>query len=349
MKRKVAVAMSGGVDSSVTAALLKTSGHEVIGLTMRLWGEECDSEPSVSSAREVCKVIGIEHLVLDLRGDFRREIIEYFINEYMAGRTPNPCVRCNEYIKFGMLTKIVDLVRAERLATGHYSRILLDKMGRYNLLKALDENKDQSYFLYRLTQQQLSLAHFPLGDMTKDEVRDIAASMGLPSAHRKESQEVCFIPDDDYRGFIEKERPDAASEGDFVDRDGNILGRHRGVAFYTIGQRKGLGVSSPLGRRYVVERNVGKNQVVLGGEDDLKLDSFVVEHINWVPMDGLDEPREMEVRVRYRQKPVKATVVPHGERSAHVRFNEPEAGVTPGQSAVFYEGDAVIGGGIIWG
>ena len=339
--------MSGGVDSSLAAALLKEAGNDVVGFTLRLWGEERDSEPAINGAKAVCKTIGIDHKVLDLRENFKKEIIDNFIGQYVSGLTPNPCVRCNELIKFGMLMKLVDPFRAERLATGHYARVMIDgRSGRYNLLTALDTNKDQSYFMYRLSQRQLSMAVFPLGEMTKEEVRTRALAMGLPSAANEESQEVCFIPDNDYRGFIENERPDAVCNGEFVDTKGNVLGRHRGVAFYTVGQRKGLGVSSPLGRRYVLDRDAKTNRVVLGDEDELKKQDCLVADTNWIRMEALVEPLDADVKLRYRFKPVRATLIPEGG-CVRIKFKTPEPGVSPGQSAVFYDGDAVIGGGII--
>ena len=335
------------MDSSLAAALLKDAGNDVLGITLCLWGEERDSEPAITSARSVCKTVGIDHKVLDLRESFKKEIIDNFIGQYTSGLTPNPCVRCNEIIKFGMLMKLMELCRAERLATGHYARVMIDgRSGRHNLLTALDGNKDQSYFLYRLSQRQLGSAIFPLGEMTKDEVRDRARAMGLPSASNEESQEVCFIPDNDYRGFIENERPDAVCDGEFADTKGNVLGRHRGVAFYTVGQRKGLGVSSPLGRRYVLDRDAETNRVVLGDEEGLKKPGCLVADTNWIRMDALVKPLEAEVKLRYRFKPVRATLIPE-ENGVRIKFKNPEPGVSPGQSAVFYDGDAVIGGGII--
>jgi tRNA-specific 2-thiouridylase len=348
MKAWVAVAMSGGVDSSVAAAILKGGGHDVVGVTMRLWGE--GGEANFEAAASVCDMLGIEHSVIDLRDDFRRSVIEYFVDGYAAGLTPNPCVRCNELVKFGLLMDFLGQgrLRATRLATGHYARIAQDaNTGRYSLSRARDEGKDQSYFLYRLTQRQLSAALFPLGDMTKKEVRAMASSMGLPTAGRAESQEICFIPPEgDYRGFVEAMRPGTAKEGEFVDMSGAVVGRHRGVAFYTIGQRKGLGVSSPLGRRYVIDRDAASGRVTLGSEADLNRAGCLVGDVNWASVEGLTAPLTADVKLRYRFRPVKATLVPE-DGLLRVNFHNPEPGVSPGQSAVFYDGDTVLGGGII--
>ncbi|MBI5190531.1 MAG: tRNA 2-thiouridine(34) synthase MnmA [Nitrospirae bacterium] len=347
MKRKIVIAMSGGVDSSVVAALLARQGHEVVGVTMRLWGDDGDSASAVESARESCRLLGITHKVLDVRETFRKEVIDYFLDEYAAGLTPNPCVRCNEQIKFGILLRFMDLVHGERLATGHYARVLLDgRTGRYVLSRSADRNKDQSYFLYRLDQKRLSHSIFPLGDMTKEEVRETARRLGLPSADRADSQEVCFIPDNDCRGFVEDERPDAVKEGDFVDMKGFSLGRHRGIAFYTVGQRKGLGVSSPLGRRYVIDRDPDTNAITLGDESDLMKDGCTVGMLNWVAVERLDGPTDADVMLRYRGKPVPAVLEQEGG-IVRVAFKRPDPGVSPGQSAVFYQGDVVLGGGVM--
>ncbi len=369
VKRKVAVAMSGGVDSSVAAALLKDRGEEVIGVTMRLWGEDVDSGPAIESAKDVCALLGIKHTVLDLREIFKKEIIDDFLESYCRGLTPNPCVMCNRAIKFGALMKLVDLLRAERLATGHYARVTLDgASGRYLLRRGADTGKDQSYFLYRLNQYQLAHAVFPLGDMRKSETIETARRMGLPSADREESQEVCFIPDNDYRGLIESERPEAVKEGDFVDAAGNIVGRHRGIAFYTEGQRRGLNYSSPGGRSYVVNRDRETNRITLGSRDDLLRGECMAAQTNWIFSNGINGPMPCEVRLRHRSTPVKCTLFPEAVRPAadsglgrvgqtggspptpdcvRIVFDEPTTGVVPGQSAVFYHGDTVLGGGII--
>jgi tRNA-specific 2-thiouridylase len=347
MMGKIAIAMSGGVDSSVAAALLKRSGEEIIGVTMRLWGEESDSAGAVESAKEACRIIGIEHRALDLREIFRQEIIDYFLDSYVQALTPNPCVRCNQKIKFGTLVKLLDLVNVEMLATGHYARTGLDSIsGRHLLLQGADTRKDQSYFLYRLSQGQLSHAIFPLGDMHKGEVIEMARKMGLPAAEREESQEVCFIPDNDYRGLIESERPEAVKEGEFADRDGNVIGRHRGVAFYTEGQRRGLNFSSPGGRSYVTKRDPETNRITLGAPEDLLKSEFFVKETNWISFSGVYSAMLCDVKLRHRFAPVGCKVYPE-EGGVRAVFDTPTAGAVPGQSAVFYRGDAVLGGGII--
>ncbi len=360
--------MSGGVDSSVAAALLKDAGEDVIGVTMRLWGDDADSGPAIESAKEVCALLGVKHKVLDLREIFRKEIIDYFLDSYCLGLTPNPCVMCNKAIKFGALMKLGDLLRAERLATGHYARAGLDgASGRYRLRAGMDSGKDQSYFLYRLNQYQLAHAVFPLGEMVKSEVIETARRMGLPPADREESQEICFVPDNDYRGLVEAERPEALKEGDFVDAEGNVIGRHRGIAFYTEGQRRGLNYSSvkpvdrPGGRSYVINRDLETNRITLGNRDDLLRGECLAGDVNWIFSSGINGPMPCEVRLRYRSRPAKCTLLPEptdrqpggssciGQTTDGVRviFDEPTAGVVPGQSAVFYHGDTVLGGGII--
>jgi tRNA-uridine 2-sulfurtransferase len=345
---RIAVAMSGGIDSSVAAALLKEEGHDVFGVTMSLFGDETEGS-SVEAAAGACAALGIEHTVLDMRQSFKKAVIGNFIDEYGAGRTPNPCVRCNERIKFGQLMKLIQVMGAAKLATGHYARVLIDGASeKYALLSALDERKDQSYFLYRLTQKQLGHIVFPVGVMTKDEVRDKAMALGLPNAQRDESQEVCFIPDDDYREFLKREWPALVEPGEFVDMGGNLLGSHEGIAFYTIGQRRGLNISSSDGRLYVIKRDPLTRRITLGCEEDLLTDGATLVEATYIS----DEPPagqfEADVKIRYRTPPVKAHVVPDGS-GAKVKFAEKVSGVSPGQSAVFYQGDRVLGGGVIAG
>lgn len=349
MSGRVGVAMSGGVDSSVAAALLKERGMDVFGVTMLLFGDDEAGSPAVAAASEACAALGIEHSVLDMRQSFKKAVIGHFIDEYAAGRTPNPCVRCNERIKFGQLLKLVEVMGAAKLATGHYARILIEGASdEYALLAALDSAKDQSYFLYRLGQRQLSGVLFPLGEMTKEEVRDKAKGLGLPNADRDESQEVCFIPDDDYRTFLKREWPELVEPGEFVDADGNVLGGHEGIAFYTIGQRRGLGVSSADGRLYVTRRDPLTRRITLGPESELARSEASLGDVCYVSENSPESPFEADVKIRYRTPAARARVVPDGQ-TARVEFAGPVTGISPGQSAVFYQGDRVLGGGIITG
>jgi len=342
----ISVLMSGGVDSSVAAALLLAAGHEAEGVTFRLWGADSDTENAVSTAADTCRLLGMPHRAIDLRKQFSEGIISYFINSYAAGETPNPCVFCNPAIKFGAALDACIAAGSEMVATGHYVRIGRGPDGGYELLRAADAKKDQSYFLHRLGQAQLSRIIFPLGGMTKDDVRAEARRLGLPAAESGESQEVCFIPDDDYRGFMEKMRPGLAAGGEFVDASGMVLGRHRGTAFYTVGQRKGLGVSSPLGRRYVLKRDSATGRIVLGSEEDLLKDGCTVRDVNWVSGAAPRGEFRAGVRLRYRSAEVPSTIYPQ-EMNARIVFDRPDPGVSPGQSAVFYDGEKVLGGGVI--
>jgi len=348
--RKIAVAMSGGVDSSVAAALLKQEGYDVVGVTMQLTGErEPEDDPAVQSAQGVCETLGIEHKTLDMRDDFKRLVIDYFLDEYLTGFTPNPCVRCNEHVKFGILFKLMDLLRADKLATGHYARVLLDvKTNSLVLLRALDETKDQSYFLYRLTQRHLDRTMFPLGELKKSEVRRIAGELGLPSANREDSQDICFVDEDGYRDFIMKERASSITRGEFVDEDGEVIGEHDGLAFYTIGQRRGLGVPSAEGRLYVVRKDPETWRITLGPKEALEKLQINIGGLNFIS--GNFPVGDLEIMVKYRNnmEPVKGTILPSdGEESVTIIFHDPQSGIAPGQSAVFYSGERVVGGGVI--
>jgi tRNA-specific 2-thiouridylase len=365
---KIAVAMSGGVDSSAAAAMLKAGGHELVGFTMQLWnqrrglsvGEDGEPLPSrccslddVYDARRVAEGLGFPFYVLNLERDFERDVVGPFVKSYLEGETPIPCVACNSRLKFASLDRMALSVGCEKVATGHYARVRFDEeSGRYRLLRGLDARKDQTYFLWELTQGQLSRSLFPLGEMTKDEVRDLARRHGLYVAEKRESQEICFVPDGDYAGFIERyleaegreaERPPG---GEIVDTGGRVLASHEGVHRYTVGQRRGLGVSRPL-PLYVVRVDAEENRVVVGHEDELLCSEFTAAGVNWV---AFDEPREAvraDVRVRYRHSESPATVTPLGEGRARVRFDEPQRAVTPGQATVFYRGEEVVGGGWI--
>lgn len=353
--KKVVVGMSGGIDSSVAALLLVEQGYEVIGATLKIWGEGeyLDGE---WHARSCCKIglarfaaerLKIPYYIWDVHQEFQQRVVNDFCQEYLKGRTPNPCIRCNEKIKFSLLLeKALDL-DADYIATGHYARIthnLLDQ--RYYLRKGLDLDKDQSYFLYRLTQDQLSKILFPLGDYTKTEVSGMAESMDLPVEEIRESQEVCFVTQEGYQGFLSSHVPESAAPGKFVSSSGEVLGEHKGIAFYTVGQRRGLKISAGE-RLYVVSINARTNEIVLGRDKDLFTGGLIATDIHMVSGEPLRETRQLQASVRYRNKPVEAVVIPIGDGRVRVLFEEPQWAVTPGQSVVFYDKDIVIGGGII--
>jgi tRNA-specific 2-thiouridylase len=334
--------MSGGVDSSVTAALLKTAGHNVFGITMRLWD---GASAAVDDARRVADHLGIEHHVAAFEGCFATEIMDYFASEYLAGRTPNPCARCNKLIKFGALLERAKELGADQLATGHYARILTSENGTAHLLKAVNLPKDQSYFLFSLRQEQLHEIIFPLGDMRdKIEVRRIASRLGIPVAEKSDSQDICFIPDGDYAGFLERSGV-ASPPGDFILADGRVVGRHSGIHRYTVGQRRGMGIawSEPL---YVVRIDPVTNSVVVGIEAELYRKSLTIRHCNWLrPVQTGAGELDCKIRYRHQQVPCSLTLLP--ENSAEISFTKPQKGITPGQVAVLYIGDEVIGGGWI--
>jgi len=350
MKKCVMVAMSGGVDSSVAAALLKERGFTVIGLTMCFnLAETLSKKPSccgldsIEDARRVCHKLGIRHYVINLDKDFSRDVIDDFYQEYLAGRTPNPCVRCNQFIKFGILFKKALNLGAQFLATGHYARITKTQAG-YCLKKARDLKKDQSYFLYRLNQDQLKYIIFPLGNITKPEVRKIASRLGLSVAEKKDSQEICFLPDGDYHSLIKARQEGRVKPGDLVDGQGNILGQHRGIPFYTIGQRQGLGVA--LGYpAYVTRINARNNRIILGSREDACQKECLVKNVHFLGK-PLKKKIEIKVRIRYNHKESPAFITPV-KNKLKVLFKHPQFAITPGQSAVFYQKDIVLGGGII--
>ena len=344
MIKRVLVAMSGGVDSSLAAALLQQQGHQVEGITMKLSpGVCCD----IASAQAVCAHLGIPHRMIDLRQEFERSVVRDFISEYRAGRTPNPCIRCNDLIKFQALLSHAREAGFDALATGHYARVEYDAAAaRYLLKRGTDPGKDQSYFLYRLTQDQLGRVLFPIGAMRKSEVRELARQLKIPAAERPESQEICFVPDNDYRAFLREHAPEVLDHGEIVLTDGTVVGRHEGVAFYTVGQRRGLGIAAG-GRLYVVRIEKAGNRVVLGQRNDLESDHLKVSGANFLPFDGLSAPLSVNVKVRYRSALHRATIRNAGSGGVAVAFEQPIAGATPGQAAVFYDGDTVVGGGII--
>lgn len=344
---KIAVAMSGGVDSSVTAALLKQQGHQVFGITMRLFAPcTTGSGSAAHDARVVADHLGIPHHIVDFEPEFRELIINDFIQEYGCGQTPNPCVRCNRFIKFGLLLEKARELGAEVLATGHYVRNTADPDGTCHLLMARNIHKDQSYFLYTLTQERLKQVLFPLGEMeSKDEVRRLAREFGLPVAEKSDSQEVCFIPGDDYIAFLEGSGELAHRPGEIVHRDGQIIGTHLGTHRFTIGQRKGLGIawSEPL---YVVALDTVQNRVVVAEQQHVFADGLLAGDVSWIQQPEKDE-FSSSCKIRYRHHPVECTVRIREDGSCEVRFPVPQKAVTPGQSVVFYQGSEVVGGGRI--
>ncbi len=354
-RKKVMLGMSGGVDSSVAAYLLKQQNLDVIGVTLKLFNngdidvpseKACCSLDDVEDAKSVCSRLGLPHYTLNMTDDFKSEVIERFVSSYQNGFTPNPCIDCNRYIKFAkMLRKAVEL-DMDYVATGHYARI--EKQGsRYLLKKAVDLSKDQSYVLYSLTQRELKMTRFPLGDYRKSEVREIAEENGFVNAHKHESQDICFVPDGDYFSFIEKYTDKKYPHGDFVDLNGRRLGEHKGIIRYTIGQRRGLGLALPASM-YVVEKDVSQNRVVLGFNEDLFSKEVNVKDVTFTACGGLCKEERLNVKIRYNQKEQPATVTQTDENRLKIIFDEPQRAVTKGQAAVLYDGDTVVGGGTIY-
>ena len=343
------VAMSGGVDSSVAAARLMRDGYDVIGVTMRLSEEVRDGERAVEDARRVAELLQISHHVVDFRTLFRRRVIDYFTASYAAGQTPNPCIACNRYLKFSGLWEKAQEWGADFLATGHYARSLWNEaLGRFQLLKGRDAQKDQSYVLYHITPELLPHLLLPLGDCAKTEIRAMAVDFGLPVAAKAESQEICFIADDNYGHFLREHCPDCLKPGDIVDQTGRVLGRHAGVPLYTIGQRRGLCIAAP-DPLYVIGLDMVKNQVVVGSEEKVFRDTLTACDVNWLTGALLTAPRRIETKIRYGPRTALATVSPLDVARVEVRFDTPQRAITPGQSVVFYDGDEVLGGGVIEG
>ncbi len=357
-RQRVVAAMSGGVDSSVAAALLKEQGYDVIGITMQIWPKSiedplrerpggCCSLSAVDDARAVAQKLDIPYYVLNMQEIFEREVVEYFCREYANGRTPNPCIVCNTEVKFNSLLKKALALGANWVATGHYARIKYnDIRQRYVLQEAVDKLKDQSYALYGLSQYQLAHTLFPLGELTKEETRKIAAKLGLAVAEKQDSQEICFIPNDDYRGFLKKRIPSAIKRGPFLNRQGQVLGTHHGLPFYTVGQRRHLGIPGPQ-RVYVVGIDPKRNAIIVGEEKELLRHQIRVEQVNWVSITMPDEPVDAIVRVRYRGEPRRARLSPVDSSTVIVEFLQPVRAPAPGQAAVFYRDEEVLGGGII--
>jgi tRNA-specific 2-thiouridylase len=359
--------MSGGVDSSTVAAMLRADGHNVIGLTMQLWNQRrlagregmpesvqgrCCSLDDVYDARRVAQQLAIPYYVVNHEERFERDVIRPFVEEYVSGRTPIPCSLCNNHLKFDQLLIVAQQIGAERVATGHYARVAFDEArGRWLLKRPADHSKDQTYFLFGLTQEQLSRTLFPLGDMTKPEVRELARHHGLALAGKPDSQEICFVPGGDYKRFIDaylaeqgEALPDTA--GDLVTTTGDVIGEHTGIHNFTVGQRKGLGVAtgSPL---YVIQISGASKQVIVGGEDHLYSRTLRARRVNLIAVDDLHEPMRVTVKIRHRHEPAPAMIERTGDDEILATFDEPQRAITPGQAAVFYEGDIVVGGGWI--
>lgn len=346
--------MSGGVDSSVAALAMVQKGYKCMGCTMRLYendmiGEDifgtCCSLNDTQDARAVCERIGIEYNIYHYEAQFRENVIEPFVCSYEKGETPNPCIRCNKYLKFDILYKKAKELGFDNLVTGHYARIE-EKDGLFYLKKALDPAKDQSYVLYDLTQEQLSHTFFPLGDMTKDRAREIASENGFVTSAKKDSQDICFVPDGDYAKMIRRYRNKDYPKGNFVDTAGNVLGTHEGIINYTIGQRRGLGIPAKK-RLYVMKIDPVRNEVILGDDDELFSKEAKVKDFNWITGDIPKESIRCSAKIRYRHKEESATLTFTGDGEALIVFDKPQRAVTPGQSAVCYDGDTVLGGGII--
>lgn len=354
--KKVFVAMSGGVDSSVAAALLKERGFDVTGLTMDVYPmpkQECDSSRSccgrgaIADANRVAAQLKIPHYVINLRKSFQRWVIDDFREEYSRGRTPNPCIRCNQHIKFVELWNRARKMGAEYLATGHHANVFFDELsGGYHLKKGKDPDKDQSYFLYNMTQDQLAFSLMPIGSLTKKEVREKARELGLAVHERPESQEICFIPDNDYRQFLEQKIPEAFLPGPIVDTHDRVLGHHSGIIHFTIGQRRGLRIAAPH-PLYVLEIRPGSRTIVVGENKLLYKKNVVVSRLNIIPGSGLSSPISVMAKIRYKHREARAMLSPIDEKTALLEFSSPQRAITPGQSAVFYDKDLVWGGGII--
>jgi tRNA-specific 2-thiouridylase len=381
-KQRVICGMSGGVDSSATAALLQEQGYDVVGITLKLWPQDCVNRAedkccgpqAVTDARSVCHKLGIPYYLIDESAEFQKHVIQYFADEYKAGRTPNPCVMCNQNLKFGRLIDRANQLGADFIATGHFARLerfgfgssrreeaqtetqngqslltsaaTMPERGRYLLKRGRDLRKDQSYFLFSLRQDQLARSMFPLGEKTKSDTREVARHCNLKTADKEESMEICFVPDNNYGGFLQQANLVQKTRGEIVDVHGHVLGQHDGIAFYTIGQRKGLGLSSPK-PLYVIELDAENNRVVVGDDSALDRDEFVVQNCNWIPWENPPASIEVTAKIRYNHPGTPATVTPLEQGRARVKLHTPQRAVTPGQASVFYQDDLVVGGGWI--
>ena len=352
---RVVVAMSGGVDSSVAAALMVRAGYDVVGMMMRLWTDDalggaehnrCCTPEQMSDARRIADKLGIPFYVLDTKDIFRSTVVQYFIDQHRDGYTPNPCLACNRHIRFDWLLNNALALDADYLATGHYARISPGQNGGWKLRSGLDAEKDQSYVLSVMGQSQLARVKFPVGEYHKYEVRALAEELGLNVAGKKDSQDLCFLGNSDYRDFLRLHAPDVMAPGQIVNSDGELLGEHQGLANYTIGQRKGLGISSsqPL---YVLAMNPYKNALVVGSRDQLGRDQLTAEHVNWVSGGAPADHFRADVKIRYRAKAQPATIQVGDQQTLSVKFDEPQRDITPGQAAVIYQGDNCLGGGVI--
>ncbi len=351
--KKVIVGMSGGVDSSVAALLLKKQGYDVIGVNLDLLpnsssNKPCSNATSIEDAKKVCEKLDIPFYTLDFKNTFKKNVIDYFAKEYMDGHTPNPCIACNRYVKFEeLLNQALNKFNADYIATGHYAKIEYNKEnGRYYIVESASASKDQTYVLYNLTQKQLKHILMPLGDYTKEEIRTIAKENGLENASKSDSQEICFVEDNNYAKFIQDNYNYKSKPGNFIDTDGNILGKHKGIIHYTIGQRRGLGLSlkEPL---YVTKLDVKNNNVILSKNDTLFSNSLICSKCNFMPFEKLEKPMIVSAKIRYSAKKSEATIYPLENGDVKVLFKEPQRAITPGQAIVFYNDNVVIGGGTI--